>query len=188
LIHYETKAGDVINGIIAEVCCTCDTLCDVAPALPLIGNAVAYARSMTGQCGDKFTLGLNIQWQVKIYQNGNLILNSATSPVLTSEAAAFTWLNSNAGGYWVNTNSIPWANSNSTNTYQFVSPSEPDEYLMILTETANSNNNFCGSPPVSPFRYAFTNKGTSFGAGCDNADTFAWSDLWADRNTWYWAC
>lgn len=148
----------------------------------------AYARSLTGQdgCGDKFVIGAGIQWQVKIYQNGALILNSTTSPILTSQAAAFTWLDSNAGGYWLNTTTLPWAFANNINTYQFVSPTDPDEYLMILTETGNGAS-YCGGNLTS-WIWAFTNRGISFGANCDNADAFAWSDLWADRTGWNWKC
>lgn len=188
ILFYEDNFGNQITGVIVETCCTCDTLCTVAPALPLLSNVTAYARSLTGQngCGDKFVIGAGIQWQVKIYQNGTLILNSATSPILTSEAAAFTWLDSNAGGYWLNTTTLPWAFANNINTYQFVSPTAPDEYLMVLTETGNGVS-YCGGNLTS-FRWAFTNKGVSLGLSCDNADAFAWSDLWADRTGWDWKC
>jgi len=189
LLHYEDKFGNQITGAVVETCCTCDSLCTVAPPAPPLSDAVAYAKGITGQygCGDKFGLNLDIQWQVKVYKDGTLVHNSPVSPILTSEAAALTWLNSNSGGHWLNTNAIPWTNANSTNTYQFVSPSVPEEYLMIVTETTNSNI-YCGSAAVSPFRYAFTNRGISYGASCDNADAFAWSDLWADRTGWYWVC
>jgi len=186
ILFYEDKFGNQITGVVVEVCCTCDTLCTVAPALPLLSSVTAYARSLIGQCGDKFVIGAGIQWQVKIYQNGALILNSTTSPILTSQAAAFTWLDSNAGGYWLNTTTLPWAFANNINTYQFVSPTDPDEYLMILTETGNGAS-YCGGNLTS-FRWAFTNRGISFGASCDNADAFAWSDLWADRTGWDWKC
>ena len=187
-LFYEDNFGNQITGVVVEVCCTCDTLCTVAPALPLLSNVTAYARSLTGQngCGDKFVIGADIQWQVKIYQNGTLILNSATSPILTSQAAAFTWLDSNAGGYWLNTTTLPWAFANNINTYQFVSPTDPDEYLMVLTETGNGAS-YCGGNLTS-YRWAFTNKGVSLGLSCDNADAFAWSDLWADRTGWDWKC
>ena len=187
-LFYEDKFGNQITGVVVEVCCTCDTLCTVAPALPLLSSVTAYARSLTGQdgCGDKFVIGAGIQWQVKIYQNGTLILNSATSPILTSQAAAFTWLDSNAGGYWLNTTTLPWAFANNINTYQFVSPTDPDEYLMVLTETGNGAS-YCGGNLTS-YRWAFTNKGVSLGLSCDNADAFAWSDLWADRTGWDWKC
>lgn len=186
ILFYEDKFGNQITGVVVEVCCTCDTLCTVAPALPLLSSVTAYARSLTGQCGDKFVIGAGIQWQVKIYQNGALILNSTTSPILTSQAAAFTWLDSNAGGYWLNTTTLPWAFANNINTYQFVSPTDPDEYLMILTETGNGAS-YCGGNLTS-FRWAFTNRGISLGTSCDNADAFAWSDLWADRTGWDWKC
>lgn len=188
ILFYEDKFGNQITGVVVEVCCTCDTLCTVAPALPLLSSVTAYARSLTGQdgCGDKFVIGAGIQWQVKIYQNGALILNSTTSPILTSQAAAFTWLDSNAGGYWLNTTTLPWAFANNINTYQFVSPTDPDEYLMILTETGNGAS-YCGGNLTS-WIWAFTNRGISFGANCDNADAFAWSDLWADRTGWNWKC
>lgn len=35
VLHYEDNFGNIVSGTIEEVCCTCDTLCSIAPLLPL---------------------------------------------------------------------------------------------------------------------------------------------------------
>ena len=76
LIHYETKAGDVINGTIVEVCCTCDTLCDVPTANP---NKVAfgYATLFNGRlvAGDRITAGEELYVDY-LEVDGNVLINS----------------------------------------------------------------------------------------------------------------
>jgi hypothetical protein len=35
ILHYEDNFGNIITGTVAEVCCTCDTLCEIAAPIPL---------------------------------------------------------------------------------------------------------------------------------------------------------
>ena len=189
ILHYEDNFGNIITGTVAEVCCNCNTLCDYipTPSIPL-EKVSTYGRSITGinGCADKFISNLDIQWQVKVYKNGSVVHNSALSPILASEGSALAWLNANSGGYWLNNNTIPWGTN--YNSYYFPGSALADEYLLIVTETTNSNIWCSGSPATSPIRWAFSNKATAFGAPCDNAESFASSDLWADRSGWAWGC
>ena len=35
ILHYEDNFGNIITGTVTEVCCTCDTLCEIAAPIPL---------------------------------------------------------------------------------------------------------------------------------------------------------
>ena len=76
LIHYETKAGDVINGTIAEVCCTCETLCDV-PTSASNKVAFGYATLFNGRlvAGDRITGGEELYLDY-LEVDGNILVNS----------------------------------------------------------------------------------------------------------------
>lgn len=46
VIHYEDNFGNVVSGVIAETCCTCNTLCEVTPSLlPVNMRCDSYSRS-----------------------------------------------------------------------------------------------------------------------------------------------
>lgn len=76
LIHYESKEGSVINGTIVEVCCTCDSLCDVPTAT---SNKVGfgYATLFNGRivAGDRVTAGEELYLDY-LEVDGNILINS----------------------------------------------------------------------------------------------------------------
>ena len=46
IIHYEDNFGNVVSGVIVEVCCDCNTLCEVTPSLlPVNMRCDSYSRS-----------------------------------------------------------------------------------------------------------------------------------------------
>ncbi len=88
LIHYETKGGDVINGTIAEVCCTCETLCDV-PTSASNKVAFGYATLFNGSlvAGDRITGGEELYLDY-LEVDGNILVNSPRT--LGSTTGGFT--------------------------------------------------------------------------------------------------
>lgn len=76
LIHYETKSGNVINGTIVEVCCTCDSLCDV-PTSSSNKVAFGYATLFNGHlvAGDRVTGGEELYIDY-LEVDGNVLINS----------------------------------------------------------------------------------------------------------------
>lgn len=80
LIHYETKAGAILTGTIVEVCCTCESLCDV-PIVSLNRVCFAYSGSFNGDTqfpGDKANLGADIF--IEYFEvDGNVLVNTQTA-------------------------------------------------------------------------------------------------------------
>jgi len=76
LIHYETKSGNVINGTIVEVCCTCETLCDV-PATTSNKVGFGYATLFNGGAvlGDRVVSGEELYLDY-LEVDGNVLIGS----------------------------------------------------------------------------------------------------------------
>ncbi len=79
LLHYETKAGVIITGTIVEVCCTCDSLCDVFTN-NLNRICFGYGGSFNGDTqfpDDKANLGADIF--IEYFEvDGNVLVNTQT--------------------------------------------------------------------------------------------------------------
>jgi hypothetical protein len=80
LVHYETKSGLIITGIVVETCCTCESLCDV-PTVTLNRICFGYGGSFNGDRQfpqDKANLGAD--FFIEYFEvDGNILVNTSTS-------------------------------------------------------------------------------------------------------------
>ena len=76
LLHYETKAGIVLTGTIVEVCCDCDSVCDV-PTNTANKVAFGYATLFNGRmvAGDRILLGEEVYLDY-LEVDGNVLVSS----------------------------------------------------------------------------------------------------------------
>lgn len=88
LLHYESNTGAILTGDIVEVCCTCDSLCDVPTS---VTNKVAfgYATLFNGRlvAGDRITGGEELYLDY-LEVDGNILVNSPRT--LGSTTGGFT--------------------------------------------------------------------------------------------------
>lgn len=88
LLHYESNTGAILTGDIVEVCCTCDSLCDVPTS---VTNKVAfgYATLFNGSwvAGDRITGGEELYLDY-LEVDGNILVNSPRT--LGSTTGGFT--------------------------------------------------------------------------------------------------
>ena len=81
-LFYEDNKGNQITGTIVEVCCTCDSLCDV-PLLNVNRICFGYGGSFNGlngyiATGEKYLTGANIY--IEYFEvDGNVIVSSQTA-------------------------------------------------------------------------------------------------------------
>jgi hypothetical protein len=166
-------------------CCDSKNLTTSTIVLPAMISSRSYGSGITGlnYCSDKFTTTTDLQWKFTAYKNGVAILTSYVSPILTSLNAAVTWLNANTQGLFT----ITATNVGNNRQFDYTMPSDAiaDEYLLIITETVTTPSTICGTLN-SPQDFSFTNKGISFAANVDIADSIGNPMTWAGRGGWTW--
>lgn len=122
--HYETKSGTVITGDVIEVCCDCNSLCDV-PTTNTNKVGFGYATLFNGRdvLGDRITGGEEIYIDY-LEVDGNVLINSPL--LIGTTSSGFT---STDMGYGISYNKIIDAlNTNSSlssNGVRFVTASSP---------------------------------------------------------------
>lgn len=75
LIHYESNTGVILTGTIEEVCCNCNSLCDILPIANKVG--FGYATLFNGRdiVGDRVIVGENMYLDY-LEVDGNVLVNS----------------------------------------------------------------------------------------------------------------
>jgi hypothetical protein len=129
-----TRIEDVNGVVMAGPVIPCD--CPVTtPALRTVNFYTGSGAVMGYSSGnDKYVDCGPVLWDVTVYKNGTVVHTSPNSGPLASGAAAQAWFNANSGGYaTIDQFRDPVAGGNNVMSL----PDGPDEYLIVIHETAN---------------------------------------------------